>query len=399
MMIFTIIVASLVLSILVVGPWAIVSGIMIIKTDSNFSEQAFALDSNNVLLYERTGDNSSDNGIIIKVSTEDEEEEEDGDNDEARNVNDQAICAVYLETCPTPRPPLAGDTAKQKEEDIRKRYFEEGSRGTTIAITPTPAPPTTTITPPPPAIAVTSNNISRVFNASEPATSGINYSNNTTVIPAAQQEHASYLNYQNTNLGFRIQYPNDWQLQGDPNTIIGEITGSATNDSTANTTVIFFSPLKDSGLRIQIGKISQEQQQDLQQIEGSQSSLHTIIKSYIDKLSTQYPDFQLINVNATALVHDSARNIIPAYEVVFSYTSSNPSQLGLSSSLSAEQQQQQFPPSGKSLFGMIIFATNKDKAYLIEAYSEITPIGVAQRSIYSNNLIALLKMVNTFKIL
>lgn len=188
MVIFTIIVASLVLSILVVGPVAIVSDIMIIRTDGNFSERAFALPSNGVLLYERTGDNSSENGITIKVSTEDEEAEEDGDNDEEdRNVNDQAICAVYLETCPTPNAPLPGDTAKQKEEDIRKRYFEEGSRGTTIAITPTPTPPTTAITPPPlPAIAVTSDNVSRVFNASEAAASSINYGNNTTVIPAAQ---------------------------------------------------------------------------------------------------------------------------------------------------------------------------------------------------------------------
>lgn len=48
---------------------------------------------------------------------------------------------------------------------------------------------------------------------------------------------------------------------------------------------------------------------------------------------------------------------------------------------------------------MIISTTNKDKAYFIEAYSEIIPIGVAQHSIYSNNLIAPVKMVDTFEII
>jgi hypothetical protein len=94
-------------------------------------------------------------------------------------------------------------------------------------------------------------------------------SNNT-----AQALQHSFQIYQNPNLGTRMQYPTDWQIQ--------EENPNITNA----TTVAFFSPLKDSGLRIVVGEIQEEQEPlGLQNISSQQIFLDASVRNLIDRFS------------------------------------------------------------------------------------------------------------------
>jgi len=327
--------------------------------------------------YENNNKNS-----IITVSTEEEEEEEDDEQGEAGNgAANEEICARYLETCPTP--PSTDDTAKKIEEEIGKKYLGQDG-GSNIA---EPVTPNVTTTP---------NN---TFGSSS-IVSGTPVDNS---INTTQIQQANFQMYHSPNLGIRMHYPTDWQIQGDINSDFSAARAGAGGINTTNaTTVAFFSPLKDSGLRIEVGKMQQQQQQLQQQILNSQNSSQSLlpntVSNFIDRFSKQYADFQIISSNATAAVYDSSGNTIPAYKVVFSYTSSSLSSLPSQSSASFTGEQQ-FPPLGKKLFGLLLFTGSQDKSYLIEAYSEISEMEDAQKRKYSNNLITPQQMMDSLEII
>jgi hypothetical protein len=276
------------------------------------------------------------------------------------------------------------------EEDFRNKYLEQDSstddvEASNISQPATAATARTNATSPPTqtdAVGVAQQIVNRTSNATQTLQNNI------------------FQIYQNPTLGIRMQYLTDWKIQEEG---LNDTFSGANTTFTNASTIAFFSPLKDSGLSIEVGNIQPQQQEQflISQNASSQTFLNNSVANLIDGFSKQYPDFQIISYNASSAVHDSGGNIIPAAKVVFSYSSSSPSQPA--SALTGEQEQQQqskqFTPQGKRLYGMIVFTAYHNKSYIVEAYSEIVQGAEAQARKYSNNLIAPQQMVNTFEIL
>jgi hypothetical protein len=241
------------------------------------------------------------------------------------------LCNKYLETCDT-------NDEKYAEEEFRNKYLEPDDNDNNNTTTPS----TTTA----------SNAVERVIQ------------NDTN-----QTQEGGFQRYENPALGITIQYPSDWQITERPNN-----TGLIARMNVSNV-VSFFSPLKDSGLRI--GEIMPSAQ--------GQANISFLDNKSMNVLSTQYTSFQLITTNTTAVVGHN----IPATKVVFMHDSS-------SSAEEQELQKEQFAPLGKRLFGMLVFTMKDGRTYVIEAYSEILQGAEAQQKKYSNSLVTTQKMVDTF---
>ena len=307
-------------------------------------------------LYGQTDEND-----IIMISTEEDEEDEE-DEDTNNVANEQALCSKYLESCPsipTPTPPPVPspspspeDLVQKLEENFREKYLQENSNSGTGADT------------------IVSPNATTILQTNGSSAVAVNTSSSSAgsyVAPTGLQDNFQV--YQNPVLGIRLEYPTEWQLREEPVQV-----------SRANATIAFFSPFRDAGFRIEVADIKSQQ--------GVPASLGPLISNIIDRFSRQYPDFQIISTNATAM-RDSNGNNIPAYQMVFFYTSQ--SQFGL-------EQQQQFVPQDKRLLGMFVFSVHNNRSFLIEAYSEMSGDHALSDIKYSSNLLAQQRMLSSLQL-
>jgi hypothetical protein len=295
------------------------------------------------------------------------------------------FCSRYLENCPTPNTSKEPTQDEIQNEEFREKYFEKEEGITTNEITNT------------------TTGAQSALSTAEPTNTldkGETRVQNETSASSVEQGELSR-KYEDGISGITIRYPSDWQIAKENSSVT---SGERFNDQENNNNsafvdvVSFFSPLRDSGLRILSSQKSS--------FSSTSPNLTNSFNSLIKKFSELYPDFQVINLNSnySTTLRNSSGPAVPAYRIVFTFTSTESSSRNQQQILEPpdvavrrQQQEQQFFPPDKPLFGMIT-AGGMGKMYIIEAYSEAFKGGEEQARKYSNNLNIPQKMIDSLEL-